>query len=1009
MAKNLLCLSPAVLQQLREGAVPESELSRLRQHLATCADCQKRLQDLAAGDKSGEATASHAAVEAAPSAAIVKVRQGESTKPARPEAEENEPIALAFLDPKLKPRQLGKFAHYEIIEVIGRGGMGIVFKALDPGLHRIVALKVMLPQAAAILAAQQRFLHEARAAAAVRDEHVIAILAVAEAKGLPYLVMPFVAGESLRERLDRCGPLSLDEILRIGMQIAQGLTVVHRQGLVHGNIKPTNILLENGTECVKITDFGLVRVVNDAHNPLSSAAADTLEYLAPEQASGQAVDHRANLLSLGSVLYFMCTGQPPFHDDSSVTVLSQVCAAIRSPIRATNPNVPEWLTQIIARLHTKARAGRFQSAEEVARVLGNHLARLQPAKSAPRMPAPLKAVRARPAHAMKPEHTTAAVKPIAPALPAKKSALPLVFLASGIIVLLLSCAGLIGGGIAFYYSTLQPATMAEVQTPDKGPEAISAEGAAPPAASLQPAAATEADKELPPDLDLVPSDGAAFLSVQIAHTWTNPLLAPVRQAAETDKDLAPILKTAQQATGLQPGDIERGVLIFWGKQRTAYSVGLVTTVKPYDRQRIVGLIGDGQHEEKVGDKTILTSPKNPMALHLVNERTFLYGRAAEVKKLLEHPARPTRKAVWNEVLRSAPRHTLQIGVQRALFPDDPKKDLPSAFKVLNPLLDAHTAVAALDAGKDLQLTMRFMYADEEAVKQAETAGREGLHMAAGFLGQLIQQLKKKPIGELPSWFSKIVALTQDLESALKKATIQSKDRTLECQLRVQSADWPQAVAKAPEAIFLAAMLLAADNKPTPPRTADKPAPSKVKEPKTPEEAEAVIRKLGGEVKRDNAREGRPIVSVSFVNARVTDDDLVVLRPLSQLTALRLLFAREITDKGLKHLSSLVHLEELTLTDCRVTNAGLAELKRLTRMKDLKLNRLRITDKGLVHLKEMRELEVLSLGDNDGITDKALPHLDGFSKLKMLWLRGSRVSEEGVTKFKEARPAVIIVP
>src|SRR5205823_3462976 len=151
--------------------------------------------------------------------------------------------------------------------------------------------------------------------AAVRNEHVIGIYAVEEANELPYLVMEFVNGLSLQERLDRSGPLELQEVLRIGLQTAAGLAAAHAQGLVHRDVKPANILLENGVARVKLTDFGLARAVDDASLTQSGVLAGTPQYMAPEQAHGEPADHRADLFSLGSVLYAMCTGRPPFRAD----------------------------------------------------------------------------------------------------------------------------------------------------------------------------------------------------------------------------------------------------------------------------------------------------------------------------------------------------------------------------------------------------------------------------------------------------------------------------------------------------------------------------------------------------------------------------------------------------------------------------------------------------------------------------------------------------------------------
>jgi serine/threonine protein kinase len=285
--------------------------------------------------------------------------------------------SLDFLTPSPKPGSLGRLDHYEVLAVVGQGGMGIVLKAFDETLHRVVAIKVMAPQLAANGMARKRFIREAQAAAAIRDEHVIDIHAVAEANGLPYLVMEYVSGTSLQDWLDQNGPMEVGKILRIGMQTATGLAKAHAQGLIHRDIKPANILLENGVQRVKITDFGLARAVDDASLTQSGVIAGTPQYMAPEQARGETVDHRADLFSLGSVLYAMCTGHPPFRANATMAVLKRVCEDTPRPVRELNPEIPDWLCAILDKLHAKDPAQRFQSAQEVAELLGQHLAHLQ--------------------------------------------------------------------------------------------------------------------------------------------------------------------------------------------------------------------------------------------------------------------------------------------------------------------------------------------------------------------------------------------------------------------------------------------------------------------------------------------------------------------------------------------------------------------------------------------------------------------------------------------------------
>ena len=230
--------------------------------------------------------------------------------------------------------ELGRLGPYRLLERIGQGGMGVVLKAFDERLNRVVAVKTLARSLADGAVAKQRFLREARAAAAVCHDHVVTIHAVDEVAGQPYIVMQLVAGESLQQKLDRGGPLVVSEVVRIAAQVASGLAAAHAQGLVHRDIKPANILIEAGTERVKITDFGLARAIDDASLTDSGTLAGTPNYMSPEQARGDPVDQTTDLFSLGSVLYAMCTGQPPFRADSTMAVLRRVSDEAAAPPRA---------------------------------------------------------------------------------------------------------------------------------------------------------------------------------------------------------------------------------------------------------------------------------------------------------------------------------------------------------------------------------------------------------------------------------------------------------------------------------------------------------------------------------------------------------------------------------------------------------------------------------------------------------------------------------------------------
>src|SRR5579863_7461177 len=245
-------------------------------------------------------------------------------------------VALGFLDPPTRPDSLGRIGHYEVLQVLGHGGFGIVFRAFDDVLHRVVAVKVLSPQMAATSPARKRFLREARSSAQVRHENVVQVYEVGE-QPLPYIAMEFIPGETLQQRLDRIGPIDVPEVVRIGRQIAEGLAAAHANDLVHRDIKPANILLEGGGQRVKITDFGLARAADDASISQSGLVAGTPMYMAPEQARGATLDQRADLFSLGSVLYVMTAGRPPFRANGTLAVLKRVAEDDPRPIREVIP------------------------------------------------------------------------------------------------------------------------------------------------------------------------------------------------------------------------------------------------------------------------------------------------------------------------------------------------------------------------------------------------------------------------------------------------------------------------------------------------------------------------------------------------------------------------------------------------------------------------------------------------------------------------------------------------
>lgn len=288
-----------------------------------------------------------------------------------------EAYVRSVLEDPRHPEMLGRIGRYDVERLIGSGGMGLVFKAFDTELNRPVAIKVLTPSIAFHATARHRFAREAKAAAAVVHEHVVPIYNVESNGQLPYLVMHFAQGDSLQSRIDQEGPLELKAILRISQQIASGLSAAHAQGLVHRDVKPANVLLEQGVERALITDFGLAQAADDASQSYSGFLAGTPQYMSPEQAKGERVNHLSDLFSLGCVMYTMCTGRPPFRGDTTLSILQKVQQSSVKAIQECNPDVPTWLCGIIERLMMKHPADRYQSATEVSMLLEQCLAHVQ--------------------------------------------------------------------------------------------------------------------------------------------------------------------------------------------------------------------------------------------------------------------------------------------------------------------------------------------------------------------------------------------------------------------------------------------------------------------------------------------------------------------------------------------------------------------------------------------------------------------------------------------------------
>ena len=372
------------LSMLIKNELPSEESDQVLSHLEECSTCQHELETLSADATWWERTTRNLAGVAVDESGLLPEPNSTVSsvevllEAVRPEVSSHS--LSAMLEPPTHPELLGRIDEFEIEEKIGQGGMGVVFRGFDRRLNRPVAVKVMAPHLGANGVARKRFAREAQAAAAVVHPHVVPIYRVNSSPERPYIAMALVDGRSLQDHVSLNGPLEAIDVVRVSIQIADGLAAAHRQGLIHRDMKPANILMEKDVRRVMITDFGLARAVNDVAMTQSGCLAGTPNYMSPEQVTDVDVDHRSDLFGVGGVMYFIATGREPFRSESAFAVINRIIREIPRPARSINAEIPETLDRIINRLLEKNPADRFQSADELQLLLTDYLAHLQDPK-----------------------------------------------------------------------------------------------------------------------------------------------------------------------------------------------------------------------------------------------------------------------------------------------------------------------------------------------------------------------------------------------------------------------------------------------------------------------------------------------------------------------------------------------------------------------------------------------------------------------------------------------------
>ena len=406
MPPTSTCPEVAAYEQAVRGQLAADVRQRLADHLGACVDCARTVSRLLHGTDDTDAARLAQEILHPGEMATLPALPPEGLEASTP-AGELAAEACDFLEPPAGPGELGRLGVYRVLRVLGAGGMGIVFAAEDTRLRRLVALKTLRPTLARSAAARERFLREARSAARVEHDHVIVVHDVGEAAGVPFLAMPLLQGETLEARLAREPRLPVIEAVRIAREAAEGLAAAHERGVIHRDVKPSNLWVEapphpqplspegrgepssplsprgRGASSrpplsprgrgvggeggrVKILDFGLARSPESDGPSAPGVSLGTPAYLPPELSHGGPSDARGDLFSLGCVLYRMLTGELPFRGPDRLALLLDIDERTPTSPRRLNRKVPRALASLTLRLLARDPAARPASAAAVA-------------------------------------------------------------------------------------------------------------------------------------------------------------------------------------------------------------------------------------------------------------------------------------------------------------------------------------------------------------------------------------------------------------------------------------------------------------------------------------------------------------------------------------------------------------------------------------------------------------------------------------------------------------------
>jgi serine/threonine protein kinase/Leucine-rich repeat (LRR) protein len=1078
MTALLSCPSREKLEQLVAGAAPAEDFQAFTDHLEHCPHCVEQLEQLDAyrrlvtdvqrgvraapkywsEEASGADTPAAEATAAGAGTAVQTPAQAQAAALASLRSSTaRTPLPPTLLTPAQEAGELGRFASFRILEVLGTGGMGIVLLAEDVQLKRRLAVKVMRPEVAAQATARQRFLREAQAAAALEHDHIVPIYQVGEERGIPFLAMPLLKGTSLDAWLQRPGALVMRDTLRLARQIALGLAAAHQRGLVHRDIKPANLWLEGqpltpqpplpqrgegekdkhlfpplpfvgeggrGGEGfrIKILDFGLARPIDDNTQLTEQGViVGTPSHMAPEAARGEPTDQRGDLFSLGVVLYRMCTGQLPFPGANTLAVLSALATETPPRPQTLNPEVPAGLDALVMQMLAKEPAQRPASAQEVA----DRLLTLETELTAP------VAVRS-PDTVQLPAEDARAAEP--PATPAARRWRPRSrgLVAAGVALAVLLPLTYLYGGLVWRIATNQGELVIESNDPNievtiKGPAATVYDKAKDRRFVLTAGAY---EVEVREDGD----GGLRFAAKKVTitrggketfHAELKPaktLLTEVGKAAER------ILAAGGRVT-VRAGDQEREVKSAKELPPEPFAVvavnlahsnilddGLVH-LEPLSNLAELDLTGTS-----VGDEGLAHLEKLSALKKLTLEGTDV--RDTGLKHLL-----PLRNLV---TLNLAETKVSDAGLEQL-------QKLPK-LQSLKLAGTRATGPAAMALRKEL--TKCVLGLDERQTVQWVLSVGGKVTIAAGGPEQVIGKAADMPAGAFRVVEVASEQLTDDDLPYLQPLTNLKVLNLSKCKVTDAGLMHLQPLTNLQELNLTQTTGVTGEGfvhlKPLTNLKVLRLSYARVTAVGLAHlqgltSLEELDLDYLGRVVADTLGYLKPLTKLSRLSLTsdgLNDASLARLEPLTNLTALALA-GNKVTDAGLEHLKPLTNLAYLILSSNGLTDAGLEHLKPLTKLtylnlsgnpfgdaalvhlkalpilNHLALDRTQVSDAGLVHLEALTNLDHLGFVGCPLITNEGMVHLQALPKLVHLNVTNTKVTAAGVEPLRKARPGIDI--